>query len=198
MNAKAMKWFVYSQSLLFFASSLIFPFYILFIKNVGSSYSQFGLAYGLFGLSGAFIHLLLGKLPETTDRRLFLIIHSFGMAFLLLLFPHITEVEQVYMIQLALGALGGFQKHGEKLLVTDLTTENKRMKEVGHYHFWTALFHPSPLCLEACSLISLPFTSFFMQALYYIYAVRSWSSISKTKDKSACLMKICGFFVEKK
>lgn len=47
MNAKAMKWFVYSQSLLFFASSLIFPFYILFIKNVGSSYSQFGLAYTL-------------------------------------------------------------------------------------------------------------------------------------------------------
>ncbi|MFS0655947.1 MFS transporter [Bacillus sp. 179-C3.3 HS] len=140
MNGIAIKWFIYSQSVLFFASSLIFPFYILFIKNVGSSYSEFGLAYGLFGLSGAFIHLLLGKLPEKTDRRLFLSVHSIGMAFLLLLFPLITEVEQIYMIQVALGALGGFQKHGEKLLVTELTHENKRMKEVGHYHFWTALF----------------------------------------------------------
>ncbi|AYJ89644.1 MFS transporter [Bacillus safensis] len=160
MNAKAMKWFVYSQSLLFFASSLIFPFYILFIKNVGSSYSQFGLAYGLFGLSGAFIHLLLGKLPETTDRRIFLIIHSFGMAFLLLLFPHITEVGQVYIIQLALGALGGFQKHGEKLLVTDLTTENKRMKEVGHYHFWTALF--SSIAIMLGGLFADFFTVYFI------------------------------------
>lgn len=155
-----MKWFVYSQSLLFFASSLIFPFYILFIKNIGSSYSQFGLAYGLFGLSGAFIHLLLGKLPETTDRRIFLIIHSFGMAILLLLFPHITEVEQVYMIQLALGALGGFQKHGEKLLVTDLTTENKRMKEVGHYHFWTALF--SSIAIMLGGLFADFFTVYFI------------------------------------
>ncbi|MGE6630955.1 MFS transporter [Bacillus sp. NPDC077027] len=140
MNTSKLNWFVYSQSMLFFASSLIFPFYILFIKNVGSNYSEFGLAYGLFGLSGAFIHIILGKLPEKTDRRSFLMIHSIGMAFLLLLFPHITQVEQVYVIQLVLGILGGFQKHGEKLLITDLTNEKMRGKEVGRYHFWTALF----------------------------------------------------------
>ena len=61
------------------------------------------------------------------------------------------------MIQLALGLLGGVQKHGEKLLVTELTNEKKRMKEVGHYHFGQRFFHLSPLCLAACLLISSPF-----------------------------------------
>lgn len=50
-----------------FAGSLIFPFYILFIKNIGSSYTQFGLSYGLFGLSGALIHPLLGRLSARLD-----------------------------------------------------------------------------------------------------------------------------------
>ncbi|BBP88437.1 hypothetical protein BsIDN1_20550 [Bacillus safensis] len=72
------------------------------------------------------------------------------------------------------------------------------MKEVGHYHFWTALFSSIAIMLGGLFADFFTVYFFFMQAPYYIYAVHSWSSISKTKDKSACLMKICGFFVEKK
>lgn len=56
MKHNHLKWLILSQSSVFFAGDLIFPFYILFIKNIGSSYTQFGLSYGLFGLSGALIH----------------------------------------------------------------------------------------------------------------------------------------------
>ncbi len=61
-----------------FAGDLIFPFYILFIKNIGSSYTQFGLSYGLFGLSGALIHPPLGRLSARLDSRWFLMANSWG------------------------------------------------------------------------------------------------------------------------
>ncbi|CAM3986836.1 hypothetical protein BASU183_11020 [Bacillus subtilis] len=39
MGKNKLKWLTLSQSSVFFASSLIFPFYILFVKNIGSSYT---------------------------------------------------------------------------------------------------------------------------------------------------------------
>lgn len=81
------------------------------------------------------------------------------------------------MIQIALGVLGGVQKHGEKLLVTELTNEKKRMKEVGHYHFWTALFSSIAIMLGGLFADFFTIHLIFMQVPYYIYAVRFWSSI---------------------
>ncbi len=40
--------FVASQSIIMMAGSMVFPFYILLLRNVGNSFSQFGWAYGLF------------------------------------------------------------------------------------------------------------------------------------------------------
>lgn len=79
MGKNKLKWLTLSQSSVFFASSLIFPFYILFVKNIGSSYTQFGFSYGLFGLSGALIYPLLGRLSERFDSRYFLLLNSWGM-----------------------------------------------------------------------------------------------------------------------
>ncbi|AOR97553.1 hypothetical protein Bsub01_03329 [Bacillus subtilis] len=114
MGKNKLKWLTLSQSSVFFASSLIFPFYILFVKNIGSSYTQFGFSYGLFGLSGALIYPLLGRLSERFDSRYFLLLNSWGMAVLLLYVPHIGSVVQVYIVQVLLGLFGAMQKHGEK------------------------------------------------------------------------------------
>lgn len=81
MGKNKLKWLTLSQSSVFFASSLIFPFYILFVKNIGSSYTQFGFSYGLFGLSGALIYPLLGRLSERFDSRYFLLLNSWGWLF---------------------------------------------------------------------------------------------------------------------
>ncbi|AGA21552.1 MFS transporter [Bacillus subtilis] len=125
---------------MFFASSLIFPFYILFVKNIGSSYTQFGFSYGLFGLSGALIYPLLGRLSERFDSRYFLLLNSWGMAVLLLYVPHIGSVVQVYIVQVLLGLFGAMQKHGEKVLIANFTDSGERGKKIGNYHFWTAVF----------------------------------------------------------
>jgi MFS family permease len=140
MVSQKLKWLIISQSNVFFASSLIFPFYILFIKNVGSSFTQFGLSYGIFGLSSAFVHPIIGRLSKRIDTRYFLIINSWGMAIVLLYFPHITSVYQVYVVQIILGVFGALQKHGEKLLIAVLTDGVDRGVKIGNYHFWTSIF----------------------------------------------------------
>lgn len=155
MGKNKLKWLTLSQSSVFFASSLIFPFYILFVKNIGSSYTQFGFSYGLFGLSGALIYPLLGRLSERFDSRYFLLANSWGMAVLLLYVPHIGSVVQVYIVQVLLGLFGAMQKHGEKVLVADFTDSGERGKKIGNYHFWTAVFQQQPLCSAAFSLTFL-------------------------------------------
>ncbi|WP_163113793.1 MFS transporter [Bacillus velezensis] len=147
MKYNHLKWLILSQSSVFFAGSLIFPFYILFIKNIGSSYTQFGLSYGLFGLSGALIHPLLGRLSARLDSRWFLMANSWGMAVLLLTLPHITGVHQVYVVQVLLGLFGAMQKHGEKIMIADYTDGGERGKKVGSYHFWTAVFSAAAIIL---------------------------------------------------
>ncbi|WLD94309.1 MFS transporter [Alkalihalobacillus sp. AL-G] len=168
MDNKKLKVLILSQSSVFFASSLIFPFYILFIKNVGTSFSQFGLSYGIFGLSAALVHPLLGRLSKKVDQGLFLIIHSFGMAALLLLFPHITSILQVYGIQLLLGILGALQKHGEKVLIADFTDGTNRGAKIGRYHFWTSIF--SAMAIIAGGFLADYFTIhiiFYMSSVIY-------------------------------
>ncbi|MGF7533747.1 MFS transporter [Bacillus mexicanus] len=140
MGKNKLKWLTLSQSSVFFASSLIFPFYILFVKNIGSSYTQFGFSYGLFGLSGALIYPLLGRLSERFDSRYFLLANSWGMAVLLLYVPQIGSVVQVYIVQVLLGLFGAMQKHGEKVLIANFTDGGERGKKIGNYHFWTAVF----------------------------------------------------------
>ncbi|WP_261129878.1 MFS transporter [Bacillus sp. Marseille-Q3570] len=140
MNEEKLKGLVISQSSVFFASSLIFPFYILFIKNVGSSFAQFGLSYGLFGLSSALLHPVIGKLSSRIDHRLFLLVNAWGMATVLLFFPHVSSIGQVYVIQLFLGMCGALQKHGEKIMIAEFTDGTERGVKIGNYHFWTSIF----------------------------------------------------------
>ncbi|KAA0550398.1 MFS transporter [Bacillus sp. BGMRC 2118] len=163
MNSpRRLKIFMMSQSITFFASSLIFPFYILFLKNVGSSFTAFGFSYGLFGLSSALLYPLLGKISMLIENRVFMYVHCFGMALVLLSFPHITEVSEVYVVQVILGILGAFQKHGEKMILVDYTNEGNRGQKLGNYHFWTALC--SSFAVMSAGLLADFFT---IHAIFY-------------------------------
>lgn len=139
MNNRSFRRFIAAQSTLFFASNFIFPFYILFINNVGTSFSQFGISYGLFGLSAALVHPLLGHISGKINDKVILAVSSVGMAFLLLYYPHIGTISEVYVCQILMGIFGAMQKHGEKMLLSQWTNEEKRGVQIANYHFWTSL-----------------------------------------------------------
>jgi len=135
-----MKWIILSQSIAILGSSLVFPFYLIFIKEAGGGFLQYGISYGLFTVSSAIVHLIVGRLSDRVGRKPFLLINSWGMAALLLYFPLVIHVWQVYILQVLLGGVGAMQKTSEKALLGDCTNRINRGADIGNYHFWTSIF----------------------------------------------------------
>ncbi|MDI2586662.1 MFS transporter [Psychrobacillus sp. NEAU-3TGS] len=131
--------FIIYQGSIGMASSMIFPFYVLLLKNVGHSYSQFGWAYGLFALTAAVSYPIIGKLADKTGDKILLIIYSWGMALILLIFPLAFEIWHVYILQVVMGLLGAVQKNSEKTVLARTVQKETAGREIGHYHIWTSV-----------------------------------------------------------
>ncbi|MBS4173053.1 MFS transporter [Bacillus sp. FJAT-49736] len=133
------KRFIYYQSIIVMASSMVFPFYVLLLKNVGDSYAQFGWAYGLFALTSALVYPVIGKYTDKLGEKLLFILYSWGMAVILLFFPLVTEVWQVYILQIIMGILGALQKNTEKTALAKNVNKETAGIEIGKYHIWTSV-----------------------------------------------------------
>ncbi|WP_028401584.1 MFS transporter [Ectobacillus panaciterrae] len=130
--------FVTSQSLIIMAGSMVFPFYVLLLRNIGDSFSQFGWAYGLFALTSAIVHPLVGIISDRFGDKKLLIIYSWAMAALMLCFPIATEVWHVYILQVMMGCLGAVQRNTEKTALARKIEKKDAGYEVGKYHVWTS------------------------------------------------------------
>ena len=134
-----MRWHIISQNIILFAGGMIFPYYVIFIKQTGASYGAFGFAYALFAISSALVHYFVGRLTDRFGRTIFLALSSWGMAFSLVFFPSVTSIYQVYIVQIIMGICNAFQKTSEKALVADMTLPEERGRQIGKYHTWTAI-----------------------------------------------------------
>ena len=139
-NARRLKWLLVSQSMALFGSGIVFPFYVIFTKEVGVNFSEFGIAYALFSLSAAATHWVVGRWSDRLGRKPFLLLNAWGTAFLFLLFPMVTDLWQLYALQVVLGVFGAMHRTSEKALVADLTSEGDRGRVIGRYHGWVSVF----------------------------------------------------------
>lgn len=131
--------FVTSQSIIMMAGSMVFPFYILLLRNVGDSFSQFGWAYGLFALTSALVYPLIGKISDKFGDKKLLIVYAWSMAVLMLFFPIATEVWHVYILQIIMGCLGAVQRNTEKTSLARKVESKEAGYEIGKYHVWTSV-----------------------------------------------------------
>ncbi|KMJ59482.1 MFS transporter [Bacillus sp. LL01] len=135
-----LKWIIVSQSVVLFGTGLVFPFYIIFLREAGGNFTDFGIAYGLFTLSAALVHRWIGKVSDKKGRKVFLLINAWGTSVLFLLFPMVNAIWQVFSLQIILGVIGAMQKTSEKALLADMTDIRQRGKQIGEYHFWVSIF----------------------------------------------------------
>ncbi|HSI66362.1 MAG TPA: MFS transporter [Planococcus sp. (in: firmicutes)] len=171
------KRFIYYQGTVGMASGMIFPFYILLIKNVGDSYAQFGWAYGLFALTAACCYPLIGRYADRAGDKTLLSIYSWGMAVTLLFFPLASEVWHVYILQIFMGVLGAVQKNSEKTVLARYVAKESAGTQIGNYHIWTSV-------LGAIAVIATGYlVDFFtIASIFYIASIIfAWSGLQLLK-----------------
>jgi len=163
------KRFLYYQTTIIMAGSIIFPFYVLLLNNVGKNYAQFGWAYGLFALTSALFYPLIGKEADRLgDKKLF-IIYSWGMAIILLFFPLVTEVWHVYILQILMGLLGAIQRNTEKTALARQVTVKTAGTEIGKYHIITSIGAAVAIIITGYMVDFLTIGSiFYVASLMYV------------------------------
>lgn len=135
----SVKWMILSLSTMTFGAGFVFPFYLIFIKEMSGNFTEFGIAFGLFTLFFTYLNRLFNSSSERYGRKAFLLAGTWGTAFLFLLFPIVSSVWQIYVLQIALGTFGAMQKTS-KAFIADMTEGNQRGELIGRYHFGGSLF----------------------------------------------------------
>jgi MFS family permease len=176
--------FLQSQSIMIAASSVVFPFYLLFIRNIGESYSQFGWAYGLFTLISACSYPLIGKLTDKFGDKTMLLGYTWGMSIVMLIIPITTQIWMIYIIQILMGFLAAAQKNAEKTALSRQVIETLNIsigKSMGKYHFWTTVSSAIAIIVTGYLIDFLTIGS-----LFYIASLMFFTAgiiLSKRKDK---------------
>ncbi|MCQ6557785.1 MFS transporter [Paenibacillus mendelii] len=135
----ALRWMMLSQSMMTFGGGIVFPFYLIFVKEIGGDFTEYGIAYGLFTLCSAYLNGVFGKSSDRYGRKRFLLLSAWGTALLFLVFPIVTDIWQIYALQILMGVFGAMQKTCEKALLADMTEEGRRGEQIGRYHIGVSI-----------------------------------------------------------
>lgn len=135
VKASLLRWLMLSQSLMTFGAGVVFPFYLIFIKEIGGDFSQYGIAYGLYTLCSAGLSIWYGKRSDRFGRSRYLIISAWGTSVIFLIFPIVTGIVQIYVLQILMGVFGAMQRVSERALTADLTDHARRGEYIGRYQF---------------------------------------------------------------
>ncbi|MCY9698274.1 MFS transporter [Paenibacillus alginolyticus] len=166
------QWLIRSQSIITLAAGMIYPYYLLFLKNLGNSYSKYGLAFAVFTVSSA---LMSQWLAPRIDRQgvQMLIWSSIGMMVAMLAFPWVTSYFWVILLQLLMGSCSAMQKMSERLLLADQTEQGKRGSAFGSYQFWTSISSGFAVIVGGYLIDWLTIDAlFYLSAL--LYGVSAW------------------------
>ena len=120
-------------SIIGFSSSLVFPYYVLFLRNIGDAYDVFSLLYGLFSLSLSVVVYFGGRFVEQVSPFLLMIFHSLFCCLLFFSLPLIDNIKIVYIGQVLFGGFTAFFKIAEKKLFMNASSDFYRS-----YLFWTS------------------------------------------------------------
>ncbi|GAB2696230.1 MFS transporter [Paenibacillus thermoaerophilus] len=165
-------WLIRSQSLFTMAAGMIYPYYLLFLKNLGNSYAKYGLAFAVFTICSAMASQVLAGRLDRAGRSM-MIISSLGMMASMLAFPWVTSYVLVLALQALMGACNAMQKMGERQLLADLTQPGARGPAIGSYHFWTSVASGFAVILAGYAIDWLTIDVMFY-ASAALYGVSAW------------------------
>ncbi|MFF2484653.1 MFS transporter [Paenibacillus sp. NPDC058071] len=168
-----LEWLIRSQSIVTLASGMIYPYYLLFLKNIGNSFTKYGLAFAVFTISSAAVSQWLGPRLDQHSKRM-LLLSAAGMTAAMLVFPWVMSYTWVLVLQLLMGVCSAMQKMGERQLLADNTEAGQRGAAIGNYHFWTTLASGFAVIAGGFLIDWLTINAlFYLSAL--LYASSAWA-----------------------
>jgi predicted MFS family arabinose efflux permease len=166
------KWLIRSQSIVTLAAGMIYPYYLLFLKNLGNSYSKYGLAFAVFTVSSAAVSQWLAPRIDRNAAPI-LVASSLGMMAAMIAFPWVISYGWVLFLQCVMGACSAMQKMSERILLADYSEQGARGITMGSYHFWTSVASGFAVILGGYLIDWLTIDAlFYMSAL--LYGVSAW------------------------
>ncbi|MFC3798898.1 hypothetical protein [Cohnella sp. GCM10012308] len=105
MNAT---WLIRSQSIVTLAAGMIYPYYLLFLKNLGNSFSKYGLAFAVFTISSAALSQVLARRLDRHGVGM-LAWSAIGMMSAMFAFPWVESYTMVLLLQFLMGVCNAMQ-----------------------------------------------------------------------------------------
>ncbi|QGQ97869.1 MFS transporter [Paenibacillus psychroresistens] len=167
-----LKWLIRSQSIFTLAAGMVYPYYLLFLKNMGNSYSKYGLAFAVFTISSAAISQWIAPRLDRYGLHI-LAFSSVGMMAAMIAFPWAASYGFVLVLQFIMGCCNAMQKMSERLMLADHTEQGVRGKGIGAYHFWTSVASGFAVILGGYLIDWLTIdVLFYLSAI--LYGVSAW------------------------
>jgi MFS family permease len=167
-----LKWLIRSQSIFTLAAGMIYPYYLLFLKNMGNSYSKYGLAFAVFTISSAAFSQWIAPRLDRYGLHI-LAFSSLGMMAAMFAFPWAASYGIVLLLQFIMGCCNAMQKMSERLMLADHTERGARGEGIGAYHFWTSVAAGFAVILGGYLIDWLTIdVLFYLSAI--LYGVSAW------------------------
>ncbi len=170
MNRPLLRWIIVSQTLAVVAAGVILPFFIVYLQEATNSYSLFAYLYATFTLAAALTHIWAGRIAARLGVRWMLVIGCIGAGLALLTVPSLTDLWQLYAVQVVLGICLSLQKTGEKVAVASAVRREELAEQIGRYHAVVAVATALMLVVVGWSLdtFSLSVVFYAMAALLIV------------------------------
>jgi len=153
------------------AFGLFGPFYLIFINDIGGSIENFGIVVGLIVLSGALVSLIAGEYSDKFGRKPFLIFGGYASAIIVFLYTIISSVWQLYALQIVSGIIISIFETSEASYLGDITTKQKRGKEIGKYDAFVGIAEALSIFIGGFLVSSWGFNIvFYLIAIIFIIA----------------------------
>ncbi len=91
------------------AWGVVYPIYAVYVGLIGGSPAEAGFANALFAFFAGITSLVAGRIEDkTSHKELYLLVFSFLMGTMFLIYPFITNISQFYLIMVVQGISSGF------------------------------------------------------------------------------------------
>ncbi|MBM3303579.1 MAG: MFS transporter [Candidatus Aenigmarchaeota archaeon] len=174
-----------SNGIAYFAFSLIGPFFVLFINQIGGSIENLGMLYGVSVLASSVTTYLVGRFSDKFGRKPFLLVSSFLSSLIIILYLYVQNLSQLYILQAANGINTAIWQISENTFMADITHRKTRGRVLGFYNMVLGIISAVALMLGGFVVSKFGFsvifwfvgiTSFISAIILFFLKEKRWST----------------------